>query len=205
MGPRMLADAMHDSNGPDVPAAEVNTGSKCTASGEPGQGQAAQTAIPESNAPTVTPSEGAQVQNGEPTLENRSKSPSSYNGGREGANNIAKAPVGHADADCGRSPPKKVQCVRDLPQDTGTTQPDASRSAGGGACHKSTAGCTSNEVLHTPSQLEQTLIKFTSRVETEVLAACHDSTKGGEIVPQIFEQYRPRDSTNVETIDLLDE
>lgn len=53
--------------------------------------------------------------------------------------------------------------------------------------------------------LREAVRSLVSRVEKEVLAACHASGHGGEVVPSVFMSFRPADWKDNETIDLLDD
>lgn len=65
--------------------------------------------------------------------------------------------------------------------------------------------CASSSNENAIAALAQVLETLTSRIEGEVLAACHDPNRGSEIVPSIFTKFRPMDWDTTETIDLLDE
>lgn len=123
-----------------------------------------------------------------------------------------KSNAEHPDGDVGddgsnESPKNKLQCVANLPSHVPMNSPDAVPPDADGMCKNNTseAKLSSHEEPHPALPLEHALIRLTSRIEEEVLAACHDTEKGGEIVPHVFGQYRPHDWTSVETIDLLDE
>lgn len=71
--------------------------------------------------------------------------------------------------------------------------------------HKSDPDDSNNDHVHALSKLDEVLTALTSRIEKEVLAVCGKAGKGGQIVPSIFNQFRPPDWNSTETIDLLDE
>lgn len=96
--------------------------------------------------------------------------------------------------------PRKVPCTGGPDMGPSTTDSVTDQ-----LLHRSDVDGSNNDRMHVPSSLDVVLTTLTSKIEEEVLAVCSEAGKGGEIVPSIFNKFRPADWNSTETIDLLDE
>lgn len=196
----MFAGTVTNCDIPEGRADKASTNSNCSAAQDPASGQ-----VEEHNA-QASEADVPQSQGSSPRRSKRIRDkPSSDNPlqtmGAEHDNEVANG-------DCSsKSPSRKVQCVARMTQQPSTISQPSDLLHSHVLCEKDIAdsedpGAGGEE---SASSLGHVLFTLTCRVQEEVLAACHDSSRGAEIVPQVFVQYRPADWNTVETIDLLDE